>query len=440
MGNAKKKKTPPKSSVGPIIFGLTLLIVVFGFVGGWMYYAPLAGSAVAIGTVSADLEKKTVQHLEGGIVEEILVKDGDVVKKGDTLLKLGNAKVKGKFKIDNQQYLEALAMEARLKAQRDDRLVISFPSELINQSNKPNIRELMTAQKEMFEARKRIVSSEEMITQEKISQLVKQKEGIQYMIDSKSMRLSSVEEELVEWQELYEQQMIDKLKLRDVSREKIAIEGDIASSQSRLNEIDVKISELEATDAYRKKDFQESVLADLVKVQAKISNLKSMMSIGEDTLEHTIIKAPISGTIIGMKMHTVGGVIGRGTPILEIIPEDSKLIVVARVKTTDIDRVHKGLICHIRFSAFNTKYTDVLEGVVKHISADIIPSKDGRTPPYYEAKIELTKKGREDLKSYKFKLVAGMPAEVMIQLEERTMFEYMIKPLKDMFSRAFNEE
>ncbi len=440
MSSQKKKKSPPKSAVGPILFGLTVLIVVFGFLGGWMYYAPLAGSAVSVGTVSADLEKKTVQHLEGGIVEEILVKDGDVVQKGDTLLKLGNAKVKGQFKMDNQQYLESLAMEARLKAQRDNLPSITFPTELTNESYNPKIRELITGQEEMFEARKRIVSSEEMITQEKIAQLVKQKEGIQHMIDSKNMRLSSVEEELVEWQELYEQQMIDKLKLRDVSREKIAIEGDIASSESRLNEIDVKISELEATLVYKEKDFQESVLSDLVQVQAKISNLKSMMSIGEDTLKHTIIKAPISGTIIGMKIHTVGGVIGRGTPILEIVPIDSKLIVLAQVKTTDIDKVHKGLLCHIRFSAFDTKNTDVLEGIVKQVSADIIPPTSKGMPPYYEAKIELTKKGREDLKTYKFKLVAGMPAEVMIQLEERTVFEYMIKPLKDMFSRAFNEE
>ena len=439
MSKIKKKKSPPKSAVGPILFGLTILLVVFGFLGGWMYYAPLASSSVAIGTVSADLEKKTVQHLEGGIVEKLLVKDGDVVKKGDTLLKLGNAKVKGKFKMDNQQYLEGLAMEARLKAQRDDMPSISFPIALTNESYKPNIGELISGQEEMFEARKRIVSSEERITQEKISQLMKQKEGIQHMIDSKSMRLSSVEEELVEWQELYEQQMIDKLKLRDVSREKISIEGNIASAQSQLNEIDVKISELEATNIYKEKEFQESVLSDLVQVQAKISNLKSMMSIGKDTLKQTTIKAPISGTIIGMKIHTVGGIIARGTPILEIIPEDSKLIVIAQVQTIDIDKVHKGLLCHIRFSAFDTKNTDVLEGIVMQVSADSILADNGM-PPYYEAKIELTKQGRIDLKSYAFKLVAGMPAEVMIQLEERTVFEYMIKPLKDMFSRAFNEE
>lgn len=439
MSRDKKQKLPPKSSVGPILFGLMVLTLVFGFTGGWMYYAPLASSAVAIGTVSADLEKKMVQHLEGGIVEEILVKNGDVVEKGDILLKLGNAKVEGRVKIDKQQYLEALAIEARLKAQRDDRQSISFPSELTSLLYEPKIEELVSAQKEMFEARKRIFSSDEQITQEKIAQLRQQKEGIQHIIDSKEMRLVSVSEELVEWQELYEQQMIDKLKLRDVSREKIAIEGDIASSKSRLDEIDVKISELKATTVYREKDFKEKILAQLVDVQAKLSNLKSNISIQKDTLKKTVVKAPIGGTIIGMQIHTIGGIIGGGSPILEIVPKDSKLWIIANVQLTDIDRVHVGMLADIRFSAFNTQNTDVLEGKVLTVSADRITPKTN-IMPYYEAKIELTPKGRADLKKYDFKLVAGMPAEVMIKLEERTVAEYLVKPLTDMVSRAFNEE
>ncbi len=439
MPKKDKVVLPASSSVGTILFGLFTIFVVFGLIGGWMYYAPLASSAVSIGKVSADSNKKMVQHLEGGIVEEILVKDGDIVKKGQILLKLGNSRVKGNLKMEEQQYYEALALEARLKAQRDDASDITFPPTLNQLQEDYKIRELLDGQREVFHARERMVRSDDAITQDKIAQLERQKEGIQHIIDSKNSRLSSLSEELVEWEELYEQQMIDKLKLRDIRREKIAIEGDIASSESRLNQIDIQISELRATAIYREKEFKEKVFSDLVAVREKISNLKSSISMAEDILTKTVVKAPISGKIIGMEIHTVGGIIGAGRPILEIVPLDSKLWVIAQVKTTDIDKVHIGLLADIRFSAFNTRNTQVLEGKVIDVSADSLINKDTGMP-YYEAKIELTKAGLERLHEYKFKLVAGMPAEVMIRLKDRTVMEYMIKPFKDMLSRAFNEE
>ncbi|MCK5855375.1 MAG: HlyD family type I secretion periplasmic adaptor subunit, partial [Sulfurovaceae bacterium] len=339
MSKEDKKVIPAKSAVGTIIFGLFTLFVVFGLIGGWMFYAPLASSSVAIGTVSADLEKKTVQHLEGGIVEEILVKDGDFVKKGDILLRLGNRKVKGNMEIEKQQYLEFLALETRLKAQRDEQRGIAFPSKLTSLEHKPKIRELLDGQRQVFRARERIVVSTKEITEEQISQLRRQKEGIQYSIDSKNLRLSSLNEELIEWEDLYAQQLIDKLKLRDVSREKIALEGDIASSESKLSEIDVRISELRATSIFREKEFQEKILSELVGVQAKLSTLKSTIFMAKDTMKKTVVKAPISGTIIEMEIHTIGGVVGSGTPLLKIVPKDSKLLVVAEVKTTDIDKV-----------------------------------------------------------------------------------------------------
>ena len=439
MSKEDKKVIPAKSAVGTIIFGLFTLFVVFGLIGGWMFYAPLASSSVAIGTVSADLEKKTVQHLEGGIVEEILVKDGDFVKKGDILLRLGNRKVKGNMEIEKQQYLEFLALETRLKAQRDEQRGIAFPSKLTSLEHKPKIRELLDGQRQVFRARERIVVSTKEITEEQISQLRRQKEGIQYSIDSKNLRLSSLNEELIEWEDLYAQQLIDKLKLRDVSREKIALEGDIASSESKLSEIDVRISELRATSIFREKEFQEKILSELVGVQAKLSTLKSTIFMAKDTMKKTVVKAPISGTIIEMEIHTIGGVVGSGTPLLKIVPKDSKLLVVAEVKTTDIDKVSVGQLADIRFSAFNTQNTHVLEGKIIHASADVLLNKTTGMN-YYEAKIELTKAGQERLKEYEFKLVAGMPAEVMIRLEDRTVVEYLIKPFKDMLSRAFNEE
>ena len=171
----------------------------------------------------------------------------------------------------------------------------------------------------------------------------------------------------------------------------------------------------------------------------EISGLKSKLVAAEDTAQRLIVKAPITGYVVGMDMHTKGGVIAAGKPILDIVPENTKLIVVTRVETKDIDKVHSGLLADIRFSAFDTRHTNVIEGTVVHVSADsLMDQKSGY--PYYEAKIELTQKGYEQIKGYNFNLVAGMPAEVMIKIEDRTVLDYMIKPLSDMISRSFNEE
>lgn len=436
----KNELSKPNGNDKNIIkFGLGVVVVVFVIVGGWMAFAPLASSAVSVGMVSADSNKKTVQHLEGGIVEEILVKNGDFVNEGDILLKFQNTNALAQLDILTNQYMEAVVLESRLESQISSSENIVFSDEVKKLKQTPELANIVNTQKQIFDLKQRMVKNDETITQQRIAQLINYKDGIRSLVNSKSTRLKSLEEEIGEWKILFAERLVDKLKLRELTREKTLVEGDIANTKAEIAKTDDQISELKSQLLARKKDVQDKTYAELVNAKNELSNLKSKLVAAEDVTERLIVRAPISGNIVGMDIHTKGGVVSSGKPILEIVPENSKLVVVTRVQTKDIDKVHEGLLADIRFSAFDTRHTNVIEGKVINVSADsLIDQKSGA--PYYEAKIELTPKGYEQVKGYNFNLVAGMPAEVMIKIEDRTALNYLVKPFMDMFSRSFNEE
>lgn len=428
-----KKITMPSYDDSSVIrFGLAVIFIVFVMIGGWMAYAPLASSAVAIGRVSADLDKKTIQHLEGGKIDTIYVKDGDSVKKDQILLKLSDVQIKAQLNILNTQYQDVLALFARLKAQRDGSKTVEFSSESTDEN-------IINNQKNIFETTKRKIEDEKIITNNRIVQLKNQIDGLGSLISSKENRKSSITEEILEWESLYKQRLVDKQRIRDLQRENNMIEGDLASTKSEIAKINEQISELETQQLLREKEFQKETLERYVDAKSMISDLKAKIVATQDILDRTSITAPIDGVVVGFNMNTEGGIITPGKPILEIVPQDSKLIVVAQVQTTDIDKVHVGLIADIRFSAFDLTQAHVVEGKVIHVSADSFVDEVSGAP-YYKAKIEVTKDGVKSLKQNHFVLVSGMPAEVMIKTGERTALSYLVKPFTDMLSRSFNEE
>ncbi len=425
-------KMPSYDTTKVVAFGMSVIIIVFGILGGWMALAPLAASSVAVGKVSADIDKKTIQHLEGGIVKDIYVKDGDKVKKGDLLLALSDIQYKSELEIFTSQYEDALGVYARTKALDEGRDKVIFPKELNNQN-------VIDNQKNIFETYKKKIKDEKAITKNRIVQLNEQIQGLSSILKSKKQRLSSISEEIVEWEELLKQKLIDKLKVRDLKREKNTIEGDISNTISDIARLKEQIEEVKIQQLLNEQNFKNQNLENLVKSKSAIEDLKSKIEATKDRLKRTKIYSPIDGTIVGLSLHTKGAVIRPGEDILEIVPADSKLIVIARVQITDIDKVKIGLHSDIRFSAFNLKQAHVIDGEVTHVSADSFLDNQTGTS-YYEAKIEVTKKGREQLKDYGFILVSGMPAEVMINVGTRTAFSYFVKPFTDMLSRGFNEE
>lgn len=428
----KEITIPSYDDTSIIRFGLAVVFIVFVLFGGWMAFAPLSSSSVAIGKVSADSDKKTIQHLEGGMVDAIYVKDGDKVKKDQILMKLSDVQVKAQLDILNSQYQDALALFARLTAQRDKADAIDFPKEVVDEN-------VIRNQKNIFVSANKSIEDESIITNNRIVQLQSQIDGLNSLILSKQNRLASLQEETLEWEDLYKQRLVDKQKIRELQRESNMIEGDLANTKAEIAKLNEQISEVSTQKLLREKEFKNVTLEKYVETEIRISDLKSKIIANEDVLQRTMISSPIDGTIVGLSLHTVGGVVSPGKTILEVVPQNAKLIVVAQVNTTDIDKVRVGLVADIMFSAFNLKQAHQIEGRVIHVSADIFIDEASHAP-YYEAKIEVTEEGKKLLDEYGFVLVSGMPAEVMIKIGDRTALSYLVKPFQEMLGRSFNEE
>jgi len=348
------------------------------------------------------------------------------------LLKLRDVHIKSQLDIYKTQHDDAYALYARLVAQRDSKDNIVYPDELQNESIKKE-------QNNIFYATKKSIADEKIISQNRVVQLENQIDGLKSLMQAKKSRLESIKDEILEWEDLYRQKLVDKLKIRELSREQNSIEGDISQTASEIAKLAEAINETRNQQLLREKEFTKQTLGELVQAKSMLFDLKSKIASVEDTLLRTNIVAPIDGTVVGLNLHTVGGVVSPGRDILKIIPQSSKLIVVAQVQISDVDKVKVGLMADIRFSAFNTRNTQVVEGRVVHVSADsFIDEKSG--VPYYEAKIEVTKSGEVQLVDYGFELVSGMPAEVMIKTSDRTVLSYFVKPFTDMITRGFNEE
>ncbi len=433
MNNGNQQlQRPSHDDSKAIKFGLGVVFLIFGVIGFWAAFAPLASFSVATGSVSAGSDKKTIQHLEGGKVTAIYVKDGDKVKKDQILLKLRDVQIKAQLDILNSQYQDAIALFARLKAQRDDKISIIFPKDL---SDKNAIKD----QENIFFTAKKAIEDEQTIAQNKIAQYESQISGLNSIITSKEKRLDSIIEEQLEWEELFKQRLVDKQKIRELKREKLTIKGDLANIKFQITKLDEQISEVKTQKHLMEKESRKETLQRYVEAKSLISDLKSKIIANDDTLQRTNIVSPIDGTVVGLNLHTVGGIINQGDTILEIVPHDSELIVIAQVQTTDIDKVKIGLFADVMFSAFNLTHVHVIQGEVIHVSADSFVDKASGLP-YYEAKIKVTKEGKQTLKDNGFILISGMPAQVMIQIGDRTALSYFVKPFSQMIDRSFNEE
>jgi epimerase transport system membrane fusion protein len=416
--------------------GLVVLLSTLGIFGLWAFIAPIDGAALAPGFVTVKSHKKTVQHLDGGIVSQLLVKDGDIVKAGDLLLTLDGTENKAQLEITRGQYLTLLAQVARLEAERDGKPKVIYP-EGLNSVSDPRAIEAKRTEEQIFTARKNAHEGEMAVLKQRIGQLNSKVDGLKGQQASKQDLLVSYKEELRDLKELLAEGFVDKQRLRDVERqhslnsgEISALSAEIAASQIQIGETKLEILQLE-------KKFQEEVAGKLSEAQAELYDVTQRMLAIRDKVVRIDIKAPVDGRVMGLAVHTLGGVILPGHPILEIVPQQEELVIEAQVTPLDIDRVNIGLVAEVRFSAFKQAITPVIEGKVINLSADrLIEEKTGT--PYYLAQIELTPDSYQKMQH--LELVPGMPVEVLIKTGERTVFEYLTKPISNAFARAFIED
>ncbi|MCQ8102834.1 HlyD family type I secretion periplasmic adaptor subunit [Methylomonas sp. SURF-2] len=416
--------------------GMWVLIFTFGILGGWGYFAPLDSSALAPGFVSVKSYRKTVQHFDGGIVRELLIKEGDLVEEGQVLIRLDTTEINAQLEIIRAQYIALLAQVARLTAEREQKSAISYP-ESLNDNLDARIVEVKQVEEQIFHARKISHEGEISVLNQRISQLKSRISGLQGQRSGKKQLVASYEEEIHDMKELLAEGFAGKQRVRDLERNLTLINSEIASLAAEISGDEIQIGETRLQILQLQKQFQEEVAAKLGEAQALLYDVTQRMVATRDRVIRTEIRSPSSGRVLGLTVHTLGSVISPGRPILEIVPQQEELVVTAQVSPIDIDRVRQGLLAEVRFSAFKQALAPKLEGKVTNISADRLT--DDRTgASYYQAEIELTRESIEKLVD--MELLPGMPAEVLINTGERTAIEYLLQPITNAFSRAFIED
>jgi len=425
----------PTSDSRARFIGYFIVFVTFGIFGTWATFAPLESAALAPGVVTVQSYRKTVQHLEGGIVKELHARDGEVVSAGDPLIVLDDTQVRAEYGITRSQLIATQAMEARLRAERDGLEAVDYSRML--ESDSLRAQEARDGETQVFNARRGSRLGEVAVLEKRIGQLNEQISGLRSMITTKGSLEKSYKDEIAELADLLAEGFVDKQRLLDQERKLNMLRSEIADHQSEITKTRLQISETELQILQLNKDFNADVVAQLAEVQTKVFDLQERMSALEDRLTRIVIRAPEDGMIIGMTVHTVGGVINPGTPLLDIVPAKSDLIVEAQLSPIDIDRVRVGKPADIRFSAFNSSTTPVMKGEVVHVSADRLINQDTGMP-YYLARVTLTEEGARALGS--LQLQPGMPAEVLINTGARTMLQYLVQPATDAFAKSMIED
>ncbi|WP_177333670.1 HlyD family type I secretion periplasmic adaptor subunit [Pseudomonas sp. RIT-PI-q] len=415
--------------------GFGVVLVTFGLFGTWAAIAPLDGAAYAPGVVTVQVYRKTVQHLEGGIVKAVLAHDGDIVKRDDPLIILDDAQLRFEYGMTRSQLVAARAMEARLRAERDNQTAIGFG--ITADPDSLRGAEAHQGETQVFNARRGSRLGQIAVLQERIGQLNQQIKGMEAMIGAKSHLEKSYSSEIVELTDLLSQGFVDKQRLLEQQRKLEMLRSEVVDHRSTIIRTRLQINETQLQILQIDKDFNADVVKQLAEVQTKIYDLQEKASALEDRLSHIIVRAPDDGMVIGMTVHTIGGVVRPATPLLDIVPSVSELVIEAQVAPVDIDRIAIGKRADIRFGAFNSSTTPVIEGEVSSVSADRLTNEKTGTP-YYLARVRVTDAGIRALGERK--LLPGMPADVLIITGQRTLLQYLMEPARNALSQSMIEE
>jgi membrane fusion protein, epimerase transport system len=427
-----------KPPVGQItIIGAAIVAMFFGVFGTWAAMAPLNTAAIASGEVMVDGRRKTIQHFEGGIVSEILVKDGTVVKTGQVLVRLQQTQAQAMLSLVDGRSIAARALAARLTAERDGRETLTFPAVMRAAEKDPQVGEAMDGQRRIFDARRDSLASRTALLRKRDAQVRTEISGLRAQIKADDRQLELIEEELAGIRSLVQRGLVAKPRLLALERRAAEIGGNrgknvaaVARAEQSIGETRLKIEELRT-------ERLNEVVRELREVESQLQDLGERRSASSDVLSRTEIRAPIGGTVVGLKVATSGGVIAAGEAIMDIVPTDSRLIVEAKVSPQDIDVVRAGLAAQVRFTALSQRNTVPVDGEVVSVSADRL--SDQFTPEgYYLARIGLPAGIQEFLGDVT--LQPGMQAEVMIATGANTALGYFMKPIAESFNRAFRED
>ncbi len=414
----------------------TTALLVFGL-GGWAATAQLAGAVIAPGQVVVDSNVKKVQHPTGGIVSELLVREGQVVQAGDVVVRLDDTITRANLGVVRKSLDELEARQARLEAERDGLGEIAFPGELLTRMDHPDVARAVGGERRLLELRRTSRAGQTMQLRERIGQLREEIQGMSMQLAAKARESELIAIELDGVRDLYRKNLVTLQRVTALERDAARITGERGQLTAAQAQAKGRISEIELQILNIDNELRSEVARELRDVQAKIVELVERRVAAEDGLKRVDIRAPQTGAVHQLAVHTVGGVVTPGEALMLIVPRSDELTVEARVMPQDIDQVRVGQAAVLRLSAFNQRTTPEIGGEVSRVSADI--STDQRTGmSFYTIRVALPP--AELAKLGGLKLAPGMPVEAFVRTGDRTALTYFTKPLMDGINRAFREE
>jgi HlyD family secretion protein len=421
-----------------VLAGSALISIFVVGLGTWSVLAPLESAAVAVGSVVSESSRKTVQHLEGGIISAILVHDGDQVVTGQTLIRLDDTKARTTLLALRGQLWDAKAREARLIAERDGTATIDFPADLVAQQSEPAVAAALAGQQKIFDTRRSLVDSKTAAIRERINQVHEEINGHQAEVDALVKRVALLQEEVGGVKQLVASGLERKSRLLQLERDLADADGKRGDTLAQIARAKQSIAEAEIDILSLQNDRQKDVADELRETQKKSHELAEQVQAAADVLARDDVKAPQDGIITDLRVHTPGGVVTPGEALLDLVPEADRLVVEVQVRPEDIDRVHEGLPAQVRLLPYKQRRTPLLDATVTYVSADRLVDK--RTErAYYSAKLRIDEKELAALGD-EVKMVPGMPSEAMIKTGETTVAAYALSPILDSFHRAFREK
>jgi HlyD family type I secretion membrane fusion protein len=432
-----KADVPDESLVRTAMFGWMIVGIFFGLFGTWAAVAPLKGAVVANAVVKVDGNRKSVQHLEGGIVKELRVKEGDKVAAGDVLIVLDESQPRAEYEVLTQDLIVLRATEVRLRTEIARRPHMTFPIDLKTYSDERYVKEVWAAQVHQMEVRLAALQGQRQVIKEKIAQLEHQIVGFEAQVKAFNAQVRSVKDERASLLPLLEKGLVAKPRVLQLERTADGLDGQIADGKANIAKARQAIAEQVQQTAQLDNDRMTELAKDLRDTQARLLEVIPKRMHAKSVLERIEIRSPYTGRVVGLSVFSVGGVINHGDKIMDVVPDRESLVVEAQVAVEDISEVHPDMLAEVHLTAYKQRTTPIVHGDVLQVSADRLTDPKTNNP-YYTALVRVDENELSELSH--IRLYPGMPATVMIPTVDRTALDYLIGPLVMSFNHAFRQK
>lgn len=429
----------PRSIGKQTVFGLLLLLTTFGGFGAWAMLAPLAAAVIAQGSFVATGQNKIVQHLEGGIIADILVKEGDHVSEGQPLLTLDRTLALATTRELSLRRIRLEATQARLMAEQQHLDQLVFPPHLEAERGDAEAEMILNGQMLAFQASSASVANDISVISRNLEALTIRMTGYGIQLDSTRSQLGLLAEELESKTQLVERGLSRRSEALTLRRAMFEADGQVGRLEAEIAELTEMRAKFEAQISKTRDDYSRNALTQLQTIESELESVREQLRRSENILGRTDVLAPVDGTVVRLYYHTTGGVVESGRPIAEILPADAPLIIEVLVPRANIDSVSVGQTATVRLTGMNQRTTPVLNGMVEYVSADAISDgSNGTRREVYLSRVTVSSEQLQRVQN--FSPTPGMPAEIMIQTAERTFAQYLAKPVMDSMTRAFREQ